>query len=134
MRSRATRRARMSESSSASTATRLAIECRPPENLSSDVSSATRAEGLGSRTAVSSALTSAVSDTGLLAMGVSERGSSLLAAQVAVVDPDLHTRHLRQARGEFVGHDDRAVLSPRAADRDDRVPLVLALIPLEHRH
>ena len=55
----------------------VAIEWRPPEKRRREVSSATRAVGLGSRTVISSAFTSAVSDTDLLGW-VSERGSSLL--------------------------------------------------------
>src|SRR6478752_6581234 len=143
MRSRAVRRARMSESSSASTATRLAIECRPPENRSSDVSSATRAVGRGSRTVISSAFTSAVSDTGLLLVGsgttvqptrpdrAAPRVGSL-AAEVAVGDTHRDTGHGCQSLGEFPHHDDRAVLAAGAADGDDGMALVLALVALQH--
>src|SRR6478735_563812 len=137
MRSRATRRARTSESSSASTATRLAIEWRPPENRRSEVSSATRAVGRGSRTAVSSAFTSAVSDTCLLSQRFGNEGQAysatgLFAPEVSMLDPHCHTRFGREPLRELARDDDRSVLPPGAPDRDDRVALVLALIALEH--
>ncbi len=50
-----------------------------------------------------------------------------------MLHPHRHTGHGREAIGQLTAHDDRAMLSAGAPHCDDRMPLVLALVALEHR-
>src|SRR5690606_6963549 len=95
----ATRRASSSASTSASTATRPAIEWSPPANRRIAVTSATRTVGGALRMLTSSALTSVVSATGLLEkLDASDRDANnqftgpgsrrLLPAEIAMAHAD----------------------------------------------